>query len=156
MYHTLVLKEGPRLCLNLALCPIPTRANRARMKFMSTARCLRGHIPGYPTQLSGMSLTSAPPPPGGLRSICRIKSGESGRSLVAFHASSPTLHTLPLMAHTQGMSHYEQAHGILAEHVCQYAESYASAHTAPREEFAQGVKHSGKGVKHPHGSSGLS
>ena len=48
------------------------------------------------------------------------------------------------------MNHSEQAHGILGEHVRQYVESYASAHTAPREEFAQGVKHSREGVKHPH------
>ena len=54
------MREGSQLCLNVALCHIPTRANRARMKFMSTARCLRSHIPGYPTQLSEMSLTSGP------------------------------------------------------------------------------------------------
>jgi hypothetical protein len=67
-------------------------------------------------------------------SICRIKSGESGRSLVAFHASDPVLYTLPLVAQAQDMNHYEQAHRILAEHVRQYVESYASAHTAPRKE----------------------
>jgi hypothetical protein len=83
--------------------------------------------------------STQPPPRGGTpSSICRIKSGESGRSLVAFHASDPTLHTLPLLAQTQGMNHYEQAHGILAEHVRQYVESYAPAHTAPRKEFAHG------------------
>ena len=46
------------------------------------------------------------------------------------------------------MNHNEQAHGILAEHVRQYVESYASAHTLP-EGVRMGVKHSRKGVKHP-------
>jgi hypothetical protein len=47
-------------------------------------------------------------------------------------------HALPLSDPYSGMNHYEQAHGILAEHVRQYVESYASAHTASRKEFAHG------------------
>ena len=57
--------------------------------------------------------------PGTPHSICRIKSGKVGRFLVAFHASDPIPHTLPLLAQTQGMNRSEQAHGILEEHVRQ-------------------------------------
>ena len=51
---------------------------------------------GVMVPMLGHRSTQPPSPRGAPSSICRIKSGKLGRSLVAFHRSDPTLHTLPL------------------------------------------------------------